>query len=262
MSPVATAGPVRRRAAAPRKADTVARDLLGRIAGGELATGSLLPKEDELAGHYQVNRSVIREAIKLLEVHRLVRPIRRRGTEVLSPLSSMSPEVLRALLSPRPGVIDKRVLGGFLEIRAALDVFMTGLAAERRSAGDLRAMDGALERLAGALAAGDSHGYFAAADQLSLALARATRNPLFEMLAAWNQMVLDELESIFVMVRSPTEHHRAALALLVDRIRARDAEGGRKMVTAYHEWATPRLLGASPGRRGDAALEKVMEKLR
>src|SRR5688572_16140682 len=130
--PVASSGP--RRASVPRKADRVARDLLGRIVGGELAVGTLLPKEDELAAQFGVNRSVIREAIKLLEVHRLVRPIRRRGTEVLSPLSSMSPEVLRAMLSPRAGVIDRRVLGGFLEIRAALDVQMTGLAAERRSA--------------------------------------------------------------------------------------------------------------------------------
>src|SRR5688572_11597010 len=99
MSPVASPGSARRREAAPRKADRVSRDLLGRIVSGDLPVGSILPKEDELAEHYQVNRSVIREAIKLLEVHRLVRPVRRRGTEVLSPLSSMSPEVLRALLS-------------------------------------------------------------------------------------------------------------------------------------------------------------------
>jgi len=141
-------------------------------------------------------------------------------------------------------------------------VQMTGLAAERRSAADLRAMDAAVERLGAALAAADARAYFTAADELSLAFARATRNPIFEMLAGWNQMVLVELESVFVMVRAPTDHHRAALALLVDRIRARDADGARKMVTAYHEWATPRLLGAAPARHADAALERVMEKLR
>src|SRR5688572_19789978 len=119
-------------ALAARKADVVARDLMRRIVGGELPVGSLLPKEDELAARYRVNRSVIREAVKLLEVHRLVRPVRRRGTEVLSPLASLSPEVLRALLVPSPGRIDPRVLGGLLEIRAALDVEMSGRAAERR----------------------------------------------------------------------------------------------------------------------------------
>jgi len=75
------------REAVPRKADRVAHDLLRRIVSGELPVGSLLPREDELAARYQVNRSVIREAVKLLEVHRLVRPVRRRGTEVLSPLA-------------------------------------------------------------------------------------------------------------------------------------------------------------------------------
>ena len=86
-------------AASPRKADLVARDLMRRIVSGEVSVGSLLPKEEELAAGYRVNRSGVREAVKLLEVHRLVRPVRRRGTEVLSPLSSLSPEVLRALLA-------------------------------------------------------------------------------------------------------------------------------------------------------------------
>lgn len=85
---------------ADRKADRVAQDLLRRIVAGEVEVGSLLPKEAELAEAHGVNRSVIREAIKLLEVHRLVRPIRRRGTEVLDPMASMSPEVLRAMLVP------------------------------------------------------------------------------------------------------------------------------------------------------------------
>ena len=55
-----------------RKADSVARDLLRRITKGELQLGAVLPKEAELATDYGVNRGVIREAIKLLEVHRRV----------------------------------------------------------------------------------------------------------------------------------------------------------------------------------------------
>ena len=60
----------------PRKADRVADDLLRRIVAGEHTVGSILPREAELAEEYEVNRSVVREAIKLLEVHRLVRPVR------------------------------------------------------------------------------------------------------------------------------------------------------------------------------------------
>jgi DNA-binding FadR family transcriptional regulator len=249
--------------AVPRKADRVSRDLLARIVSGELPVGSLLPKEDELAERYQVNRSVVREAIKLLEVHRLVRPVRRRGTEVLSPLASMSPEVLRAMLNPRPHVVDRQVLAGLLEIRAGLDVQMVGLAAERRSRPDLAAMDAALAALATALEhRAGAAAYFAAADQLSLAMARATKNPLFEMLSAWNRMVVTDLDELFVLVRAPGEAHLAALSMLVDRIRERDADGARKLVRTFHDWATPRLLAAAAPPKPGESLEKAMEKLR
>ena len=69
-----------------RKADQVASDLISRIVTGELPVGSILPREEDLADEYRVNRSVVREAGKLLQVHRLVEPRRRRGTEVLDPM--------------------------------------------------------------------------------------------------------------------------------------------------------------------------------
>ena len=81
----------RKKATGLRKADVVARDLLDRIVHGDPAPGAILPKEAEIAGEFGVNRSVVREAIKLLEVHRLVRPVRRRGTVVLDPFASTAP---------------------------------------------------------------------------------------------------------------------------------------------------------------------------
>ncbi|MCA9850550.1 MAG: FadR family transcriptional regulator, partial [Dehalococcoidia bacterium] len=109
----------------------VSRDLLEQIVRGDLAVGSLLPREAELAAAYGVNRSVVREAIKLLEVHRLVRPTRRLGTVVLDPMASLTPEVLRAMLVRRDAEgarVDVTVLAGLLEIRAGLDVQMAALA--------------------------------------------------------------------------------------------------------------------------------------
>ena len=66
-----------------RKTDRVAEHLLRRIVSGELSPGAVLPREADLAEVFRVNRSVVREALKRLEVHRLVRPIKRRGTIVL-----------------------------------------------------------------------------------------------------------------------------------------------------------------------------------
>jgi DNA-binding FadR family transcriptional regulator len=242
-----------------RKADRLADEILRRIVSGELPVGSILPREDELAASHGVNRSVVREAVKLLEVHRLVHPVRKRGTEVLNPYASMSPEVLRAMLTPSPGLYDRRVLEGLLEIRANLDVMMYGLAAARRTAADLGAMDAALVAMADALAAKDPIDYLARADTLLLAIARSTRNPMFEMLSAWNRVVLRELEPIALGVRSMSAPHLQALTALVEKVRKKDVEGARALVTAFHEWATPRLLAAA---HADASLTQVMEKVK
>ncbi len=116
-----------------RKADEVADDLLRSIVAGELAVGSLLPRESDLAERYGVGRSVVREAMKLLEVHRLVRPTKKRGTAVLDPLRSVTPAVLSAMLFDARGRVDPEMLAEFLEIRAELDEKMTRLAAARRT---------------------------------------------------------------------------------------------------------------------------------
>ena len=238
-----------------RKADVIADDLLRRIVRGEHAVGSVLPKEAELAAHYAVNRSVVRDAIKLLEVHRLVRPVRRRGTEVLDPYTSLSPEVLRAMLVPAPGEVDRAVLASFLEVRAQLDEQMTVLAAERRTIDDLRALDALLAELK--VAIGDRDRYEAVADRLARAIARATHNPIFEMLVCWNQTVASELPDLFRTVRPSNEPHYQAVALLVEQIRRREVGPIHEALRTFHTWATPRLLAAAALSTGEP-LETVM----
>src|SRR5688572_18206526 len=130
-----------------RKADTVADSLLRRIVSGELPAGTLLPREDEIARQHGVNRGVVREAMKLLEVHRLVRPTKRRGTEVHDRRASTSPEVLRAMLVTEPGRVDASVLACVAEIRAHLDGEIAALAAARRTDEDLAALEAGLSGL-------------------------------------------------------------------------------------------------------------------
>jgi DNA-binding FadR family transcriptional regulator len=226
-----------------RKADQVARELMRRIAAGELGVGTNLPREDELAAELGVNRSVIREAIKLLEVHRLVRPVRRRGTEVLDPLGSMSPEVLRALVAPRPGQVDVRMLRGLLEVRAELDVQMSALAAERRTAGDLAALETLLGRMDAARHDGVELAHLGR--ELPFLVARATHNPVFLMLAHWNRTISVDLDELFQLARPPVDAHLTGLRALLSLLAQRDVEGTRAMVRAFHEWANPRMLAAA-----------------
>lgn len=232
-----------------RKADQVAQDLLRQIVSGGLDVGSILPREAELAEQYGVNRSVVREAIKLLEVHRLVRPVRRRGTEVLDPVASLSPAVLHAMLIPEEGRVDALVLADLLEIRTQLDVQMSTMAARHRTAGDLAAMKGVYEALTGALA--DPARYAALMDDMAELIARAAKNRLFLMLVHWHRDVRISLESLFATVRVATEPHLQAVEGLLDAIERRDEATVAEFVRLFHQWSTPRLLAAAALQSGE-----------
>lgn len=238
-----------------RKADEVADDLLRRIVSGDIAVGSVLPREADLAESYGVGRSVVREANKLLEVHQLVRPTRRRGTVVLDPLCSVTPAVLRAMLFGAGGRVDRAMLGEFLEIRAELDEKMTRLCAERRTRPDLVAIERAIDLIE--RCEPGSSARFEAINQLGVAVAVATKNRIYVMLAHWHAQIVQDLEPLFAKVREPLAEVRGQ-RLLLEAIQARDAELAGRLVAEFHRWANPRLLeAAKTPRRGHADKTKT-----
>ena len=232
----------------------MADDLLRKIVGGSLERGDLLPRETELAEAYGVNKSVIREGVKLLEVHGLVRPIKRRGTEVLDARASLSPEVLVAMLTPQPGMVDRDTLEEVLEIRAHLDVLMCGLAASRRDAADIEALTGALRAISEAGA--DAEVLSERLRQLVLVIAAATHNRIFGMLVHWHLRIQASLGELMLAGRQHSGPHVQGLTLLVGLIIAGDADGASRIVNTFHQWATPRILAAADLRSG-APLESI-----
>ena len=220
-----------------RKADEIADDLMRRIVAGELAVGDLLPREADLAEHYGVNRSVVREALKLLEVHRLVEPRRRRGTEVLDPLGSVTPQVITAMLVPADRV-DPEMLAELLEIRALLDSEMCGLAAERHTDAELAEIEACVE--------GITRGDAQAVEELGLAMARASHNRLFVMLSNWHRQITKQLAPRFGRVRSRAAEVNA-YALLLDALRRRDRKLARSLTAQFHEWANHELIASVKG---------------
>lgn len=60
----------------------VADDIAGRIASGELASGTRLRAERDLATHYGVAYGTIRRAMQLLRERELIVTIHGRGTFV------------------------------------------------------------------------------------------------------------------------------------------------------------------------------------
>lgn len=224
----------------PRKADQVAQQILGRIVHGELEVGAILPKESDLAVEFGVNRGVVREANKLLEVHGLLKPIRRRGTVVLDPMESVSPDVLKAMLIGPDGTIDGDVLAEFLEIRTELDQLMCGLAAERRTQEDIAHIEALLSEAEGVL--DDPEQYGKLIDGLGLRLARAAHNRIFLMLAHWHRRVRHDFDELFVTVRINTDAHLMGTRMLLEAIKSGDRDLAESVVRNFHEWANAHLL--------------------
>jgi len=99
------------------------------IRSGDLTPGSKLPPENELAAQLGLSRSLAREAVKVLEVARVLDVRRGDGTYV----TSLRPDLLLEgfggaveLLQADPG----RLLD-LLEVRRMLEPMATGLAAGR-----------------------------------------------------------------------------------------------------------------------------------
>jgi GntR family transcriptional regulator, transcriptional repressor for pyruvate dehydrogenase complex len=133
--------------------------------------GHKLPSERELGELFGVSRTVLREAVKLLNQKGLVQSSVGRGLYVAEPNGGTLASSIDTLLQLKQGRVDH-----ILEVRAALEDLSARGAAERALPGDLAAMRVALEEMDRLLS---QPVLFIRSDlTFHLALARATHNPL------------------------------------------------------------------------------------
>ncbi|MBK9070753.1 MAG: FadR family transcriptional regulator [Myxococcales bacterium] len=225
-----------------RKADIVAHELIHAIVRGDVAVGGILPKEEQLAITFGVNRQVVREAMKTLEVNNLVRPIKRRGTEVMDPLSSSSPGVLAAMLAPAPNRIDIELLGSLLETQAIVESEMYLLAAQRGTEADFRAIEKMLPVLAGCKTVAETQLAYPA---FYRTVAKASKNRIFEVLGLWNAEVIGALIEVLAVSRPNNAEFAMGLTQLIEMIKKRKGAEAKQMVLAYYQWYVPRVLAAA-----------------
>src|SRR5918911_693694 len=118
-----------------RLRDRAADQLLEMVISGGLEPGERLPPERELCGHLGVSRTVVREALNLLEARGLISIEHGRGAVVSGDSTHAVRDTLGLLLRVQP-----KVLWELLEIRRILEVEVPGLAAERARPDDVSAM--------------------------------------------------------------------------------------------------------------------------
>lgn len=118
----------------PKASDVLADRLRHQILDGDLATGDLLPPERTLSERSGMSRTVVREALRILEIEGLIeiRPGRNGGSLVRAPDVNSFARSLDIFIRGR------RVrFGDVLEARELVEPICARLAAERRTSQDL-----------------------------------------------------------------------------------------------------------------------------
>jgi DNA-binding FadR family transcriptional regulator len=145
--------------------------LAGEIRSGRLAPGARLPTEHELTRAAKVSRTVVREAVAALRAEGLV--ITRQGVGAF-----VSAEPQRAPFRIEPERLQSLDdILKVMELRLGVEIESAGLAAERASKGEVRAIGAALQLIEDMARDGKS----AVDEDLAFhrAIAQATGNPEF-----------------------------------------------------------------------------------
>jgi GntR family transcriptional repressor for pyruvate dehydrogenase complex len=125
-------------------AEWVRADLERKLDDGTFAPGERLPSVDELSRLYGVGRSTIREAISALKaMGRLA--VRQGGGTFALPPQDTPPHP--ALLMPDAWPDRAAALRGLLEVRRVLETGCAALAAEKRTAEDVAALEALLAEM-------------------------------------------------------------------------------------------------------------------
>jgi len=162
-----------------------AEQIAHMILDQKLPLGARLPSERQLAEALGVSRTVVREAIRLLEARKLLAVQAGSGAVVLGVGPAPVTESLTMLISQA----DSKVSFDDLQaVRNVLEVATAGLAAEHAAPADLQQMESALDKMshAGAVEEQIQGDY-----DFHLAVARATQNQVFVLLLqALNDIVV------------------------------------------------------------------------
>ncbi len=237
--------------------EAIAEQLRDAILNGAFASGQKLPPERELAERFEVNRTSIREAMKVLEGLGLV-AVRQGDGATVQPLTEASFEVLAPMVF-HGGRLDQRMLGEVMEVMMPLLFEMARLALDRRRPPQLVALRALRDVLADTGRERESR--FAAARDVLVLLSDMTGNRVWQMLARRARTLLasEPLREARRRLRRDPGH---IVSIIDDSLAAMDAgrpqaalAAVRRLIETMGEGATGRPVTgaeAAPGRKRKA----------
>jgi GntR family transcriptional regulator, transcriptional repressor for pyruvate dehydrogenase complex len=200
--------------------DQVADMLVEMISSGEYGAGDRLPPERILVEQLGVSRTVVREALNLLETRGLIRVEHGRGAIVSADGADGLHNNLGFLLRMEPST-----LWELMEMRKALEVEVAGLAAERSTTDDIAIMRVVLDKMRENI--NSPEGYVDADVEFHNLLARSARNRVFLMMM---EPIVDLLLASRRLTGSKEANAKRALRAheaILKKVEAKDVEGAR-----------------------------------
>jgi len=160
---------------------SIAQHLGVLIVSGQVEPGALLDNEIEASDQFKVSRTAYREAVRILAAKGLVEARPKVGTRVtaLHRWHLLDPDVLIWIFSGEP---DPQLITALFELRRIVEPSAAALAAKRRSAADLKALERSLEAMTTHSLA-DEAGR-AGDQQFHATLLSASGNPFLESLTS------------------------------------------------------------------------------
>lgn len=208
--------------------DQVAEVLGRRIVQATYRPGEILPAVEELLAEFSVSRTVLREAMKILESKGLVETRQKLGTRVRGPKhwAMLDRDVLRWQVDARQP--DMELVRALIEVRRIVEPAASELAAQRAASDEVAAMRQALESMAKALEADDQEAYIEADMRFHNGILVASHNFLLLQMDAALSSALRLTRDVTTKVPHSSSEALPLHAALVDRIDAGKPAAARK----------------------------------
>jgi len=216
------------------------------ILSGELKIGQKLPSERDLAEQLNVSRPVVHEGLVELAARGMVTLKPRSGAIINDYRKQGSITLLSSLINYHKGTLEPRLFSSLLEMRIHLETEFALLAAERRTADQLKDLERHLKKEDRAMSEVSDYLYITDLDfDFHLLVAMATGNMIYPMILNSFKQVYTNLSSQFfkdeTVTRRVFDFHR----VLVDKIKAgnsREAALIMKSMLEHGEEALRKLV--------------------
>ncbi|HEU5227161.1 MAG TPA: FadR/GntR family transcriptional regulator [Ktedonobacteraceae bacterium] len=224
--------------------EKIAEQIEKRILDGELRSGDRLPTERELAEQFQVSRTAVREAMKILAQKGLVDMRPGRGTIVIDGAHEAMQHSINLAMKLKLGEV-----GGsdnLVEVREILETEIAALAAARATEQEIAIMHEAVKVMDESL--NDANTFITADNAFHEALARGTQNTLILILVnSIVNLLSEQRKQIFEVEGGPQRgqiHHKHILESVIRH----DPEAAREAMHA-HLRQVRRDVAFSPPKR-------------